>query len=78
LVRDFLFGLPPDAKFPSSLDEVAESPLVKTPSPERLKAEADTDKDKKDKDKKGKPVPGLGKGKDKKKKTGQIQGPARF
>jgi len=77
MVRDFLFGLTPDAKFPASLDEVADSPLVKQRTPEQLKAEMDAaaagdkGKDKKDKDKKG----------DKKgpaKKTGQIQGPARF
>lgn len=78
MVRDFLFSLPPDAKFPTSLAEVADSPLVKPPSPGGAKAEADTEKDKKDK--KGKPEP-PGKGKVKAKnprKTGAIQGPARF
>jgi hypothetical protein len=78
MVRDFLFSLPPDAKFPKTLDEVADSPLVKKATAGQLKAEADGDKgDKKDKDKKGKDK----KDKDKKRRTGAVQpmgGPARF
>ena len=74
MVRDFLFGLAPDAVFPATIDDVADSPLVKNAPAAEAKAEADTgkDKDKKDKDKKDK------KDKDKKKKVGAIQGPARF
>ena len=72
MVRDFLFGLPHDAVFPQSVDDVLTSPLVTGISPDQLKAQADADKDKKDK--KGKDD----KGKDKKRRTGQIPGPARF
>ena len=71
MVRDFLFSLPADAKFPATLEEVAESPLVKKRSLEQAAAAAaDKGKDGKDKDK--------DKGKDKKpaKKTGRIDGPA--
>jgi cytochrome c551/c552 len=77
MVRDFLFSLQPDSVFPKSVEEVADSPLVKKPSPEQMvKAEADTKDDKgKDKDKK---KDDKGKDKDKKKRTGQLQGPARF
>jgi hypothetical protein len=75
MVRDFLFSLPPDAKFPKSVAEVADSPLVKKPSADQMKADADGDKGdkkgKKDKDKDKKD-------KDKKRRTGQVKGPARF
>jgi hypothetical protein len=76
MVRDFLFGLAPNAVFPATVDEVADSPLVKNAPAAEAKAEADTDKgkDKKDKDKKGKDK----KDKDKKRKVGAVQGPARF
>lgn len=75
MVRDFLFSLPADAKFPASVADVADHPLVKNQVHEQPKAEAAADKDKKDKDKKGKD--GKDKEKDKnKRKTGQIQGPA--
>jgi cytochrome c2 len=70
MVRDFLFGLTPDAKFPATLAEVADSPIVKNPVPPQPKADLAGDKDGKDKKKNDK-------GKDKK-KTGQIPGPARF
>ena len=40
MVRDFLFGLPPDAVFPATVADVADSPLVKKLSPEQLKADA--------------------------------------
>jgi cytochrome c551/c552 len=77
MVRDFLFGLTPDAKFPETVADVAESPLVKARAPEQMKAEVEPadGKDKgKDKDKKGKDKKG---GKDKgPRKTGQVQGPA--
>ncbi len=68
MVRDFLFSLPADAKFPATLDEVADSPLVKKRSLEQAAAAA-ADKGDKAKDK----------SKDKKlplKKTGRIDGPA--
>lgn len=72
MVRDFLFSLPADAKFPATLEEVAESPLVKKRSLEQAAAAAtDKGKDDKGKDK--------DKGKDTKppvKKTGRIDGPA--
>lgn len=66
MVRDFLFSLPADAKFPATLEEVAESPLVKKRSLEQAAA-AEKDKGEKSKDKK----PVL-------KKTGRIDGPARL
>jgi len=66
MVRDFLFSLPADAKFPATLDEVAESPLVKKRSLEQA-ASAEKDKGEKSKDKEKKPVL---------KKTGRIDGPA--
>jgi cytochrome c2 len=52
IVRDFLFGLPPNAVFPPAGEE-ASSPLVHTPAPGELKAQED-DKDKGKKDDKGK------------------------
>src|SRR5262249_6952248 len=75
MVRDFLFGLSPNAVFPATIDEVADSPLVKNAPAGELKAEADTtDKDKKGKDKKDKDK----KDKDKKKKVGAAEGRAHF
>ena len=76
MVRDFLFGLAPDAKFPASVADVASSPLVKNLSPEQRKAMAadgDADPSKDKNDKKGKADKAKGK-----KQTGQIQGPARL
>jgi len=64
MVRDFLFGLRPDSKWPV-LGEEASSPLVKPHVLEGPRSEAD-DKDKDNKDK------------DKKKRTGAVQGPAVF
>jgi cytochrome c551/c552 len=76
MIRDFLFGLTPDAKFPASVADVPDSPLVKGHLVEQPKPEAANDKDGKDKDKKTKDKD---KGKDKnKRKTGAIQGPARL
>lgn len=64
MVRDFLFGLPPNAVFPKPGEE-ASSPLVKRSIEPRADA-----KDKKDKAEKGKEKPA--------KKTGALSGPARF
>lgn len=71
MVRDFLFGLTPDSKWPA-LGQEAASPLVKQPSLEAPTSEAADDKDADKKD--GKDT----KDKDKKKRTGAIPGPARL
>jgi cytochrome c551/c552 len=52
LVRDFLFGLKPDSVWPTTVGEVAASPLV-TGQPVAANPEADADKAKKDKPKTG-------------------------
>src|SRR5262249_35306858 len=76
MIRDFLFGLPPDAAFPKPGQE-ATSPLVKAAPAEQLRSELEDNKapGKGGKDNKKKPAPPP---KPANKKTGALPGPSRM